>query len=88
MNNDLPKSLLTAVAAAVLFASSIRAEDAKSTEPLVLNLPLHTLKGTPEDLPVGPNIEPPSDKAPPPLLVAKGATNVAAGKPVTSSVAP
>ena len=88
MKNDLPKSLLTAVAAAVLFASSIRAEDAKSTEPLVLNLPLHTLKGTPEDLPVGPNIEPPSDKAPPPLLVAKGVTNVAAGKPVTSSVPP
>ena len=73
----------------VLFcASFVRAEDAKATEPLKLNLPLHTLKGTPEDLPAGPNIEPPSDKAPPPLQVPKGVKNVAAGKPVTSSVPP
>jgi hypothetical protein len=73
---------------AACFTSSVRAQDAKATEPLKLNLPEHTLKGTPEDLPVGPNIEPPSDKAPVPLQVPKGVVNVAAGKPVTSSVAP
>jgi hypothetical protein len=39
-------------------------------------------------LPSGPNIEPVSDKAPPPLQVPKGVKNVAAGKPVTSSVPP
>jgi len=86
MKNVLSKSLLAV--AFTCFAWFARAEDAKPTEPLALNLPNHTLKGTPEDLPVGPNIEPPSDKAPTPLQVPKGVTNVAAGKPVTSSVAP
>lgn len=88
MKNDLFKPVLIAAAAAVLLASSARAEDAHSTEPLILSLPGHTLKGTPEDLPTGPNIEPPSDKPPTPLQVPKGAKNVAAGKPVTSSVKP
>jgi hypothetical protein len=88
MKNVLPKCLLAVAFTVACVASSVRAADAKSTEPLVLNLPLHTLKGTPEDLPSGPNIDPPSDKAPPPLEVPKGVTNVAAGKPVTSSIAP
>src|SRR3954466_11287390 len=86
MKNDLPKFLLALAFTFGCFAPSLRAADA--TEPLKLNLPEHTLKGTPEDLPVGPNIEPPSDKAPAPLQVPKGVVNVAAGKPVTSSVAP
>ena len=88
MKNDLPKSLLTAAFATVLFASSLRAQAPEPTEPLALSLPPPTLKGTPEDLPSGPNIDPPSDKAPTPLQVPKGVTNVAAGKPVTSSVPP
>ncbi|MBU6398692.1 MAG: discoidin domain-containing protein [Verrucomicrobia bacterium] len=62
--------------------------DTAEKEPLVLQLPAPTLKGTPEDLPKGPNIEPLSDKAPPPFLVPKGVKNVALGKPVTSSVRP
>jgi len=70
-------SLLTLVA--------VRAAD---TVPLVFDLPLPTLKGTPEDLPKGPNIEAPSDEPPTPLQVPAGVKNVAAGKPVTSSVAP
>ena len=61
---------------------------AAETEALKLALPAPTLKGTPEDLPVGPNIEPLSDKPLPPLQTAKGVQNVAAGKPVTSSVKP
>ena len=88
MKNDSLKPLLIAGLAVVFFASSLGAEDAKATEPLKLNLPGHTLKGTPEDLPLGPNIEPPSDKPPVPLQVPKGVVNVAAGKPVTSSVPP
>ena len=88
MIDYLPKSLLTAASVALLFTSSIRADDATSTVPLTLDLPAHTLKGTPEDLPVGPNVEPLSDKPPIPLQVPKGLVNVAAGKPVTSSVAP
>lgn len=68
----------------------LAADDAAAgdKEPLKLNLPMPTLKGTPEDLPKGANIEPPSDKAPPPLLVPKGVKNLALGKKVTSSVAP
>src|SRR5688572_26917628 len=61
---------------------------AQEKEALKLALPAPTLKGTPEDLPVGPNIEPLSDKPPVPVQIAKGAKNVAVGKTVTSSVKP
>ena len=88
MKIDLSTSLLAATLTAGLWVSAVRADDAKSTVPLQLNLPAHTLKGTPEDLPTGPHIEPPSDKPPTPLDVPKGVVNVAAGKPVTSSVKP
>ena len=88
MKRDLPNCLLTVAFAVACFAWSDRAEDGKATEPLKLKLPNHTLKGTPEDLPAGPNIEPPSDKPPTPLQVPAGVINVAAGKPVTSSVPP
>lgn len=64
------------------------AQDTKATVPLKINFPSHTLKGTPEDLPAGPNIEPPSDKAPTPLQVPAGVVNVAAGKGATSSIPP
>jgi len=53
--------------------------------PLPLKLPLPTLKGTPEDLPKGPNIEPPTEKARPAFLAPKGARNVALHKKVTAS---
>ena len=51
--NRLSKLLLFAVFVLMTCPSAIRAAD---TEPLKLNLPVHTLKGTPEDLPTGPNI--------------------------------
>ncbi len=88
MKSDLRKAVLTVALTLACFVPSVSAEDEKASEPLKLNLPNHTLKGTPEDLPAGPNIEPPSDKPPPPLPVPKGVINVAAGKPVTSSVPP
>jgi len=53
--------------------------------PLPLKLPLPTLKGTPEDLPKGPNIEPPTEKPRPAFLAPKGARNVALHKKVTAS---
>jgi len=61
---------------------------AQDKVPLELKLPAPTLKGTPEDLPSGPNVEPLSDKPRPPFYVPKGVTNVALGKAVTSSVPP
>jgi hypothetical protein len=88
MADDLFKPLLIVALTMACFASSVRSDDAKATEPLKLDLPLHTLKGTPEDLPAGPNVEPLSDVAPPSIQVPKGVTNVAFGKTVTSSVAP
>lgn len=74
--------------AAALLVSTASAADDKKTVPLVLKLPAHTTKGTPEDLPVGPHIEPVPKGPPPPIQVPPGVKNVAAGKPVTSSVAP
>jgi len=53
--------------------------------PLPLKLPLPTLKGTPEDLPKGPNIEPPTEKPRPAFLAPKGARNLALRKKVTAS---
>ena len=70
------------------YTNTTRAEDASTKEPLVLVLPNPTLKGTPEQLPEGPNIEPNSDKPRPAFLVPKGVKNVALGKPVTASVKP
>jgi hypothetical protein len=55
--------------------------------PLPLLLPAPTQKGTPEDLPAGPNIEPLKDKARPPFLAPAGVKNVALHKPVTGSIA-
>jgi hypothetical protein len=62
--------------------------DAKDLAPLALKLPGPTMKGTPIDLPSGPNIEPLSDKPRPAFMVPRGVKNVAAGKPVTSSIKP
>ena len=87
MANVLRISLTLALSAftAGSFQTRVRAAD---TVPLILKLPAHTTKGTPEDLPVGPHIEPVPKSAPPPIQVPAGVKNVAAGKPVTSSVAP
>src|ERR1041385_4522531 len=88
MKNALAKLLLATVAAPLILTVAVSPACAADTEPLKLSLPAPTLKGTPEDLPSGPNIEPYSDKAPPPFQVPKGVKNVAADKPVTSSVKP
>ncbi len=84
------RTLFLAAALAVSAAAprQLRAADDGGTVPLKLKLPTHTVKGTPEDLPTGPNIEPPPKSAPAPIQVPAGVSNVALGKKVTSSVAP
>lgn len=71
----------------IAFTTPAFCADDAGKQPLNLKLPDATLKGTPEDLPKAPNIEPPPDKASK-FMVPKGVENVALGKPVTSSVAP
>lgn len=85
MHTRFAKSLLTAVVAASVVVGAAHAAE---TEPLNIQLPPPTSKGTPEDLPKGPHIEPLSDKAPAPLQVPKGVKLLSVGKTVTSSVAP
>jgi hypothetical protein len=84
------RTLALAAACALVAARITTAADApaRDTEPLALKLPAPTLKGTPEDLPTGSNIEPLSDKPPQPFYVPKGVKNVALGRPVTASVKP
>ncbi|PYM13856.1 MAG: hypothetical protein DME18_08010 [Verrucomicrobia bacterium] len=72
----------------LLFSAPMLGADAPAKEALLLQLPAPTLKGTPEDLPKGPDIEPLSDRPRPAFMVPKGVKNAALGKTVTSSVAP
>lgn len=78
-------NVIRVVAIATLLAATANAQE---KEALTLQLPAPTLKGTPEQLPTGPNIEANSDKAPAAMQIAKGAKNVALGKKVTTSVKP
>src|SRR6476620_1921762 len=76
---------LVAIASAALCFPQLHAAD---SVPLAIKLPAHTAKGNPEDLPSGPNLEPPPKTAPAPTQVPSGVVNVALGKKVTASVAP
>jgi hypothetical protein len=78
----------TAAVAVQILLNTQTANAADEKMVLALKLPAPTLKGTPEDLPVGPTIEPLSEKPRPAYMIAKGVQNVAAGKPVTSSIKP
>jgi hypothetical protein len=86
MKNLIRCGLCAALLAAIQI-TTISCARAQDKEPLALKLPDPTLKGTPEDLPKAPNIEPPPDK-PVTFMVPKGVKNVALGKTVTSSVTP
>ncbi len=74
-------AIFTATLAAFVPANAADAE----LVPLPLKLPLPTLKGTPDELPKGPGIEPPPEKPRPAFSAPKGARNVALGKKVTAS---
>lgn len=82
--------MVLAAGSLLLFASKSFAQGAGGApmEPLPLKLPAPTLKGTPEDLQMGPNVERLSKTPRPPFLAPKGVQNVALGKTVTSSVRP
>lgn len=58
---------------------------AESLAPLPIDLPVEIFKGTPSQEELGPNVEPYSEKLRPPFLAPVGVTNLARGKPVTSS---
>lgn len=75
-----------ALGAALVITPLLSAIAADDLAPLPLKLPAPTTKGTPEELPAGPNIEPPLTKPPAPFMAPKGVANVAAGKKVTSSL--
>ena len=80
------RSLVSGAILVVMFATGLRlmAADA-NLAPLPLKLPLPTLKGTPDDLPAGPNVEPLTEKPRPDFLAPKGASNLALHKKVTGS---
>jgi hypothetical protein len=59
-------------------------ERASEFKPINIKLPTMMFVGTRQDKPV-PNLEKPTNKPRPPVLAPEGTTNVAAGKPVTSS---
>src|SRR4051812_42958564 len=72
---------LLAVQASTGFNQTMAADLA----PLPLQLPQPTLKGTPDDLPTGPGIEPLSDKPRPPFMAPAGTKNMALNKKVILS---
>ncbi len=80
-----------ALVAALALTHSMAVPAARAADdlaPLPVKPPAPTLKGTPSDLPSGPNVEPPPEKPRPPFMAPKGVVNLAAGKKATSSVKP
>ena len=77
----------TAILSTALGAPSLGLLCASAADeaPLKLKLPMPTLKGTPDELPKGPNIEKVPDKPPQTPNVPAGVQNVALGKKVTAS---
>lgn len=95
MKHNVPvirKFVLAAALGAALGLAPVglvrQATAADDLAPLPVKLPAPTLKGTPSELPTGPNIEPYSEKPRPPFMAPKGVSNVALGKKVTSSIKP
>ena len=74
-----------ALCLASLALSSASAADSDATVPLVLRLPAPALKGTPKDIPITANIEAPSDKPRPPMMVPAGLKNIAPSAKITAS---
>jgi hypothetical protein len=79
------RKLIAIAVAGAVSALAFQAAAADDLAPLPVKIPAPTLKGTPEDLPSGPNVEPLPDKEPPAFMAPKGVQNVALKKPVTAS---
>jgi hypothetical protein len=73
-----------AVAGLVLVPAALHAQAAGKLVPLPLQLPKPMFEGTPQNLSV-PNLQKPLGRARDPFLAPAGVTNVAKGRPVTSS---
>jgi len=80
-------SKLTALAslAALATFTFISSGGAEDLAPLPLKLPAPAFIGTPSDTPVPANVEKPTGKPRAPFMAPAGVSNVALGKPVTSS---
>jgi hypothetical protein len=78
-------SIQTWLAAGLACVGLILNSSAEDLVPLQIKLPDPAFIGTPSDSPVGPDVEKPTGKPRPPLMVPPGVSNVALGKPVTSS---
>lgn len=76
------RAVLAATLACFCFNFRGSAED---LVPLIIKLPAPAFVGTPSDTPTAPNVEKPSGKPRPPLMVPPGVVNVALHKTVTSS---
>lgn len=79
---------LRAMAAAVAFVAAVAlipGVEAADLAPLPLQLPDAGYEGTPKDMPPDTTAEKPSGKPRPPFMAPAGVSNIAAGKPVTSS---
>ena len=74
--------LSLSVGCALLGLNAAMAED---LAPLIIKLPAPAFVGTPEEIPVGSTVEPPSKTPRAPLMVPKDVKNIAAGKKVTCS---
>ena len=79
--------LVSALGAGLAFQTSLTSNQASAADlaPLPLQLPQPTLKGTPDELPSGPGIEPLSDKPRAPFLAPQGVKNMALNKKVILS---
>jgi hypothetical protein len=69
---------------AACFGLSLNAQ-AQDLVPLQIKLPAAAFLGTPSDTPLGTSVEKPSGKPRPPIMVPRGVSNLALGKPVTTS---
>ena len=76
------RSMIAAGLALFCLISNVNAED---LVPLQIKLPAPAFIGTPSDSPASADVEKPTGKPRPPLMVPPGVTNVALGKTVTSS---
>jgi hypothetical protein len=87
MTKQMKRIWFTTILSAALGAPSLGVLCVSAAEeaPLKLKLPMPTLKGTPDELPKGPNIEKVPDKPPQTPNVPAGVQNVALGKKVTAS---
>lgn len=88
ISSSLRGRVLSAVGVGVLGlnlmggATGLQAED---LVPLKPEVPPPTFVGTPKEAPAGVDVEPPSDKPRPPLMIPKDAKNIAPGKAITVS---